>query len=250
VTAGEAGIRRDAEGLPAAYAAWRQSVLGQVTDALEQKLILDIVGRPAGLCILDVGCGDGILAVELARRKAFVAGVDASEADIAAARERAEREGAGVSFETALAEALPFETGRFDVVIAITVLCFIENPAEAMGEMSRVLKPGGRLIIGELGRYSSWAAARRVKGWLGSPVWRHARFRSASDLRRLAARARMADVSVTGAIFYPPLAIAARLLGPIDRQIGAWTTLGAAFLVLTAAKENDALAVPLGTTHA
>lgn len=94
--------------------------------------------------------------------------------------------GASADFEIARAEDLPFGAESFDVVVAITVLCFIENPAKALREMTRILKPGGRLIVGELGRYSSWAALRRIKGWFGSPVWRHAHFHSASDLRRFA----------------------------------------------------------------
>ena len=64
-----------------------------------------------------------------------------------------------------------------------------EIDAAQFEEMRRVLgsteRPGGRLVIGELGRWSLWAAIRRVRGWLGSPTWRAARFRSASDLRAL-----------------------------------------------------------------
>jgi ubiquinone biosynthesis O-methyltransferase len=234
MTAADTSRRHDADVLPAAYAAWRQSVLGQITDALEQDLVLELVGSPSGLRILDVGCGDGILALELSRRGAHATGVDVSERMIAAARKRAERHEDTVGFEIGKAEALPFESDSFDVVVAITVLCFIEDAAGAMREMARVLKPGGRLIVGELGTWSSWAAVRRIKGWLGAPVWSQARFRSPSELGRLAAEAGLLDVSVKGAVFYPPLGMAARLLGPIDRKIGACTTLGAAFLALAA----------------
>lgn len=108
---------------------------------------------------------------------------------------------------------MPFAPHTFDVVVAVTVLCFIGNAGSALREMLRVLKPGGRLIIGELGRSSSWAAVRRVKGWLGSPVWRRARLRSPSELKRLAMEVGLVDASVTGTIFYPPIGIAARLLG-------------------------------------
>jgi len=224
----------DADALPAAYSAWRQSTLGRITDALEQDLILELIGPPDGKAILDVGCGDGLLALELARRGANVLGVDTSERLIAAARKRAKERGADVRFDIARAEALPFETASFDVVIAVTVLCFVEDATTAVDEMVRVLKPGGRLIVGELGRYSTWAALRRIKGWLGSPVWRAARFRSAAELKQLAQEASLTDISVIGAIYYPPLGYAARLMAPIDPWIGRWTTAGAAFLVLVA----------------
>lgn len=223
------------EDLPAAYTAWRASVLGRVTDALEQELILDLIGPPVGLRILEIGCGDGLLALELAARGASVVGIDASPQMIAAARDRAmreEREGEA-RFEVARVESLAFESEKFDAVVAVAVLCFIENAAGALHTVTQALQPGGRLIVGELGRWNAWAAIRRVKGWCGSPVWRQARFRSVSELKRLAFDAGLIDVSVKGAVFYPPIGVAARLLQYVDRGVGTLTTTGAAFLALT-----------------
>ncbi|MGJ3260595.1 MAG: methyltransferase domain-containing protein [Rhodospirillales bacterium] len=231
-----ANRRDDLGGLPAAYAAWRESTLGRITDTIEYDLIGAFMGPAKGLQILDVGCGDGVLAVNLANSGAHVTGVDVSERMIEAARARARGDGADISFRVANAGDLPFEDDTFDAVVAVTVLCFVEDPEAAIKEMRRVLKPGGLMIAGELGRFSSWAVVRRVKGWLGSFVWRHARFRSPSELTNLAIAARMTEVSVTGAIFYPPCGIAARLFGSIDRRISMWTTLGAAFLALRARK--------------
>jgi ubiquinone/menaquinone biosynthesis C-methylase UbiE len=227
------------ESLPAAYADWRSSTLGRVTDALEQDLILDLVGPPAGRRILDVGCGDGVLAVELASRGAIVTGIDASPDMIAAARKRASREKQDIDFVVAEAGALPFDADSFDAVVAVAVLCFVERPSTSLGDMNRVLRPGGRLVIGELGKWSSWAAKRRIKAWLGSPLWRQARFRTASDLYRLAHATGFVDASVTGAIYYPPNGTAARLLGPMDRKVARLTTLGAAFLALSATKPRQ-----------
>jgi len=223
-------------GLPASYASWRESALGRITDSVEQDLILDLAGPVTGTRVLDVGCGDGVLALAFARRGAQVSGIDASPAMIAAARSRAERHAEHMNFEVGEAEALPFEDKTFDVVVSITVLCFVEDAKIAVQEMKRVLKPGGRLVIGELGRYSIWAAVRRLKGWLGSEVWKSARFRSPSELNRLAAQAGMIETSVTGAVFYPPEDFFARLLWRFDKKIGTWTTFGAAFLVLAANK--------------
>lgn len=236
MTAAAADRQPELENLPAAYAAWRESRLGQVTDSLEQDLILDLAGPANGLRVLDVGCGDGVLAQAFAGRGAKVTGVDTSARMIAAARKRAERQGENVSFEIARAEVLPFETDTFDVAVAIAVLCFVEDAQRALDEMARVLKPGGRLIVGELGRYNTWAFVRRIKGWLGNAVWRSAHFRSPSELRRLAIRAGLVEASVTGAVFYPPIGFAARVFGPIDRWLGGITKLGAAFLALAARK--------------
>jgi len=224
------------DALPEAYADWRCSTLGRVTDALEKRLLLDRIGPARGLRVLDVGCGDGVLAAALAGRGAEVFGVDASPGMITAARRRARAQQADAHFAVAQAERLPFASESFDAAVAITVLCFIPDPAAAMDEMARVLKPGGRLILGELGSRSTWAAMRRIKGWLGSPVWRAARFRSAGELRRMARAAGLTDVAVRGAIFYPPMGMAAQLLAPADRTLGSVTTLGAAFLALSAEK--------------
>jgi ubiquinone/menaquinone biosynthesis C-methylase UbiE len=62
------------------------------------------------------------------------------------------------------AEQLPFEDASFDLVIAVTVLGFVPDAQRAVGEMARVLVPGGRVVLGELGRYSVRAAERRVRG--------------------------------------------------------------------------------------
>jgi len=62
--------------LPAAYADWRRSTLGRITDKLEETLLLERIGPAQGLRILDVGCGDGVLATALASAGAQVTGLD------------------------------------------------------------------------------------------------------------------------------------------------------------------------------
>ena len=72
------------QGLPAAHASWCRSRLGQITDELEQALIQRLMGSVSGVRILDAGCGDGVLALELARRRRV------SRADCHQGRRRAE----------------------------------------------------------------------------------------------------------------------------------------------------------------
>jgi len=139
-----------------------------------------------------------------------------------------------VTFREGRAEKLPFEHGAFEVLLAVTVLCFVQQPDTALREMARVLTPGGRLVLGELGRFSTWAAGRRVRGWLGSTLWRHARFWSRGELAALAARAGLRVLDVRGAVFFPPSGLAARLAAPLEASLTRLHAPGGALLVLAA----------------
>jgi ubiquinone biosynthesis O-methyltransferase len=221
---------------PRLYAQWRSTNIGTITDHLEQALILELAGNVAGLRVLDIGCGDGELTLRLWERGAQITGIDASPEMIEAARARAKNRQAPVAFEVAAAEQLPFESERFDVVVAITILCFVPNAAPVFREIARVLRPSGRLVIGELGRWSSWAMARRIRAWCGSALWRRARFRSQRELRSLTENAGLAVETVRGAIYYPRWRFAARLCAGWDPVLGRLTTIGAAFITLAAVK--------------
>lgn len=196
---------------PGVYERWRASRLGSVTEALEQTRILDLVGPVEGSRILDVGCGDGLLTWTLAERNAWVVGIDTDRAMLEAATARLARgRRQRPRFVEGRIEQLPFPDGSFDVVVIVTVLCLLEDRAGAVREAARVLRPGGRLVIGDLGRWSAWAARRRVKAWLGSTPWQSAHFSTASELSRLAERAGLTVENMRGSVYYPPIGLLAR----------------------------------------
>jgi SAM-dependent methyltransferase len=221
---------------PLDYAGWRASPLGAITEAEELRAVLELVGPVPGTRVLDVGCGDGSYAVALSRAGAAVLGIDRSREVVRAAAGKLARASAPGRALVAEATELPFREGVFDTVVAITSLCFVPDAGAAVRSMARVLRPGGRLVIGELGAASTWAASRRVRAWLGSRTWRGVTFSSAGRLRELARQAGLVPGRVRGAAFHPPLTVAARLLERLDGLLGRWTTLGAAFIALEAHK--------------
>lgn len=226
-------------GLADSYARWRASRLGATTERFEERVLFDLAGSLRGRNLLDVGTGDGTYAIEAARREARVTAIDVDPDMLAATRLRADSEGVSVALREARAEELPFVDGAFDVVLAVTVLCFVPDARGAVREMARVLAPGGRLVLGELGRFSVWAAERRVRGWLGSPTWKRARFWSRRDLAELAREAGLHVVETRGSIFYPPHDVAARLGAPLEPLLTRLHAPGAAFLALAADKPES-----------
>jgi ubiquinone/menaquinone biosynthesis C-methylase UbiE len=100
-------------------------------------------GDLAGRRVLDVGCGTGRMAHELARRGAKVWGVDPSPEMLAEARARAGRR---IGFKLGRAEALPFRDGWFDRAVLRLAVHLVDR-APAFSELVRVLRPCGRAVI-------------------------------------------------------------------------------------------------------
>jgi ubiquinone/menaquinone biosynthesis C-methylase UbiE len=109
--------------------------------------VLDAVEAPPGARVVDVGFGGGYTLERLAPqiRPERVAGVEISESMISAVRARA-----GDAFDLHLADAaaLPFPDASFDRVLSVNTIYFWPDPARVLAEMSRVLRPGGRLVLG------------------------------------------------------------------------------------------------------
>ena len=139
------------DSLAKAYRRWRSSPLGRITDRLEQALLIELAGAASGKMLLDVGCGDGALAIAFAGRGALVTGIDADPEMLALARARSIEHSAPTHLLLGRVEQLPFADGQFDIVLASALLCLVPDRRRAVAEMVRVLKPGGRLVIGELG---------------------------------------------------------------------------------------------------
>lgn len=136
--------------------------VGQLADILPElhpggqdatEALLEICGLDATSRILDVGCGSGNTPSLIAKKYGSqVYGIDISEVMIAKAKERAQRQGLTERLEFRVADALdlPFEDDWFDVVILESLLTPLPgDKKQAMKEMVRVVRPGGRLAANE-----------------------------------------------------------------------------------------------------
>lgn len=118
----------------------RQACMLQVLDSLQL--------RPRAR-VLDAGCGPGLLLEGLAGRGLQTFGLDASPAMLRLAAERLRDAGAEASaqFQLGGIESLPYREAAFDVVCSAGVLEYLEQDRRALMEMSRVLRPGGYLVL-------------------------------------------------------------------------------------------------------
>jgi ubiquinone/menaquinone biosynthesis C-methylase UbiE len=213
----------------AAYDAWYATPLGAAAHRVERRVVAELAVPKPGERALDAGCGTGIYAAWLPGEGLDVTGLDRDPRMLAAARARAP----GATFVEGDITGLPFTDEEFDLALAVTVFCFLGDAQRraAASELLRVTRTGGRVVIGELGRFSVWAAQRRIKGWRGSATWRAARFSTAGELERLFLCAGAARVTSRHALYVPP----------IDRPVvvGRAETLGrlgAAFVAVRADK--------------
>jgi ubiquinone/menaquinone biosynthesis C-methylase UbiE len=101
------------------------------------------------LDVLDVGCGTGFLALQLARSGHRASGVDMADEMLELARDKATAAGVSVRFDVADAEQLPYAAASFDLVIERHVIWTLPAPEAALREWARVLRPGGRVVLVE-----------------------------------------------------------------------------------------------------
>lgn len=122
----------------------------EALTTLPAATLVSFAGATAGLQVLDVACGTGVVAVTAAQRGARVAGLDLAPALLARARANAELAGVAVEFREGDVEALPYGDEEFDLVLSQFGHMFGPRPAVTVSEMLRVLKPGGYVA------FSTW----------------------------------------------------------------------------------------------
>lgn len=164
----------------------------------------------AGLTLLDVGCGGGLMAEPMRRLGFEVTAVDASAENIGTARAHAAEQGLDIAWRAATVEQLEAEgAGPFDVVLTLEVIEHVADPEAFIRACARLVKPGGLMIVATLNRTLKALAlgkiaAEYVLRWVpaGTHDWRQ--FLKPHEIRSMLAQE---PVTVTGpyGLAYDPL---------------------------------------------
>lgn len=162
----------------------------------------------AGLRLLDIGCGGGLLAEPMARLGAEVVGVDAAAGNVAVARLHAEQMGLSIDYRVATAEALAAAGETFDAVLNMEVVEHVPEPAAYIAACAGLMRPGGIMLTSTLNRTArsyllAIVGAERVLAWVprGTHDWR--RFLTPSELEGMLTRAGLDTVDAKGFVFDP-----------------------------------------------
>jgi 2-polyprenyl-6-hydroxyphenyl methylase/3-demethylubiquinone-9 3-methyltransferase len=160
----------------------------------------------AGLRVLDVGCGGGILCEPLARLGATVIGADPAESNIAVAQQHAARSGLAIDYRATTAEALAQTGEAFDVVLAMEVVEHVADVGLFVALAAGMVKPGGLMFVATLNRTAKSFAlaivgAEYILRWLPRGTHQWDRFVTPNELEIAIAQSGLHISGETGVIY-------------------------------------------------
>lgn len=179
---------------PAEYNAWYRTARGAWIADREFNLMMSMMRPVPGGSLLDVGCGTGHFSRRFAGVGLDVTGIDPDRSAIEFARNRNGR----VAYDIADARGLPFGDNAFDYVIAVTSLCFVAEPEQALGEMWRVSRKG--VMLGLLNRHSLLFREREKH-----PGYAGARWDTVTGMKRWARQLQRppSNILINSAVTFP-----------------------------------------------
>ena len=162
----------------------------------------------AGLRILDIGCGGGLLCEPMARLGADVVGVDAAPRNIPVAEIHAQQSGLDIDYRVGTAEELAAAGESFDVVLNMEVVEHVADPLAYLTACQQLLRPGGLMVCSTINRNPKSFAmaivgAEYVMRWLPKGTHEWSKFITPDELFDLIARAGLEPVDRTGFVFNP-----------------------------------------------
>jgi 2-polyprenyl-6-hydroxyphenyl methylase/3-demethylubiquinone-9 3-methyltransferase len=160
----------------------------------------------AGLRVLDIGCGGGILCEPLARLGAAVTGADPSAENISAARHHAAQTGIAVDYRNASAEALAEAGEIFDIVLAMEVVEHVADVGLFVRLAAAMVKPGGLMVVATLNRtVKSFAlaivGAEYILRWLPRGTHQWEKFVTPNELEIALEQSRLRVIGETGVVY-------------------------------------------------
>jgi ubiquinone/menaquinone biosynthesis C-methylase UbiE len=169
---------------PEAYDRWFTTPIGSLVRKYEAELMLDLLKPKQGEIILDAGCGTGIFTTDILSSGSQVIGLDISLPMLIQAGKKLK----GYPFWIILADMLnlPFPGSSFDKVVSVTALEFVEDAKGAIGELFRITKRGGCVVVATLNSLSPWASRRKAEAKERQTIFEKAIFRSPQELLSLA----------------------------------------------------------------
>ena len=181
------------------YDQWYTTKMGRFVDDIETACAFELFMPQQDQKILDVGCGTGNFSIKLAEKGAIVTGIDVSEEMLSIAR--AKTGGLPITYKNMDLYQLEFEDNTFDAVFSMAAFEFVEFPERALGELFRVLKPGGKLMVGTIHLDSSWGRLYTSDYFQKETVFKHAAFKT---LEEMAAYAPERLKQIKECLFLPP----------------------------------------------
>lgn len=162
----------------------------------------------AGLRLLDIGCGGGLLSEPMARLGATVVGADAAAGNIPVAALHAEQSGLAIDYRHTTAEGLAAAGEAFDVVLAMEIVEHVADPQGFVTTCHDLLKPGGLMIMSTLNRttksfLAAIIGAEWIMRWLPKGTHDWAKFILPDELKTLIRRAGLDPVDRKGFTFNP-----------------------------------------------
>ncbi len=141
----------------------------------------------AGLRLLDIGCGGGLMCEPMARLGCAVTGIDADEEALKVARTHAEGQGLTIDYRADAIERMAKRGRRFDAVLALEVVEHVVDPAEFLALAGSLVAPGGALIVSTLNRtakayLAAILGAEYVLRWLPRGTHDFRKFRRPSEI--------------------------------------------------------------------
>ena len=162
----------------------------------------------AGLRILDIGCGGGLLSEPMARLGATVIGADAAAGNIPVAQLHAEQSGLEIDYRHCAAEDLAAAGEQFDVVIAMEIIEHVENPQAFVRTCASLMKTGGLMLCSTLNRNPksylvAIIGAEWVMRWLPKGTHEWSKFITPDELYKLIEEAALEPMDRMGMVFNP-----------------------------------------------